>query len=201
MIEILVVITIIGILATLILTNFGPSRAKARDVQRKTDLNQIKTALALYYNVWNEYPDGSSGSIVGCGPATLPPAPCSWGSVWNRDNLVYMKLLPSDALAPSREYSYTSSDNNSFTIKALLENKLDKVNYPSSPMHGKHVGDEIIKKYIIENSPELYIGSHMHEWQGSCRIGRTTIINSGYGKEGKGVLIDLPNCEIKFVKI
>ncbi len=126
MIEILVVITIIGILATLILTNFGPSRAKARDVQRKTDLNQIKTALALYYNVWNEYPDGSSGSIVGCGPATLPPAPCTWGSVWSRDNLVYMKLMPSDTLAPSREYSYTSSDNNSFTIKALLENRLDK---------------------------------------------------------------------------
>ncbi len=45
MIEILVVITIIGILATLILANFGPSRAKARDVQRKTDLNQIKTSL------------------------------------------------------------------------------------------------------------------------------------------------------------
>lgn len=125
MIEILVVITIIGILATLVLTNFGPSRAKARDVQRKTDLNQIKTALALYYNVWNEYPDGSGGSIVGCG-AAASPASCDWGSVWSRDNLVYMKLLPSDTLAPSQVYSYTSSDNNSFTIKALLENKLDK---------------------------------------------------------------------------
>lgn len=126
LIEVLVVITIIGILAIMILTNFGPSREKARDVQRKTDFNQIKTSLALYYNVWNEYPDGSGGRIVGCGTAALPTS-CVWGSsVWSRDSVVYMKLMPSDPLAPSREYSYTSSDNNNFTIKALLENKIDK---------------------------------------------------------------------------
>jgi Icc-related predicted phosphoesterase len=79
--------------------------------------------------------------------------------------------------------------------------KLDVVNYPASPMHGKHVGDEIIKKYIIKNSPKLYLGSHMHEWQGSCKIGKTTVVSSGYGREGKGVLIDLPSFEIKFVKV
>lgn len=126
MIEVLVVITIIGILAIMILTNFGPSREKARDIQRKTDLNQIKTSLALYYSIWGRYPDGSGDSIVGCGTAALPTS-CVWGSsVWSRDSVVYMKLLPSDPLAPDRGYFYTSSDNNSFTIRALLENKLDK---------------------------------------------------------------------------
>jgi len=125
LIEVLVVITIIGILAVLLLANFGPSREKARDIQRKTDLNQIKTSLALYYSIWGRYPDGSSGSIVGCGTAA-PPTSCVWGNVWSRDSVVYMKILPSDPLAPDQRYLYTSSDSNSFTIKALLENKLDK---------------------------------------------------------------------------
>ncbi len=148
MIEILVVITIIGILATLILANFGPSRAKARDVQRKTDLNQIKTSLALYYNVWNEYPDGSSSSIVGCGVAASP-ASCAWGNIWSRDSVVYMKLMPSDPLAPNQKYLYTSSDNNSFTIRALLENKLDKDIVKSQTRCGACSASEIDICYVV----------------------------------------------------
>jgi len=148
LIEVLVVITIIGILAIMILTNFGPSREKARDVQRKTGLNQIKTSLALYYNVWNGYPDGSGGRIVGCGTAALP-ASCAWGSIWSRDNVVYMRLLPSDVLAPSREYLYTSSDSNSFTIKALLENKLDKDIVTSQVRCGACSPAEVDSCYIV----------------------------------------------------
>ena len=79
--------------------------------------------------------------------------------------------------------------------------QLDMIDYPTSPKHGQHVGDEIIREYILENHPMLYVGAHMHEWQDTCKIGKTSVIASGYGREGKGVLIDLPYMSVKFVKL
>ncbi len=50
LIELLVVISIIGILATLLIANLGGIRERARDAQRKNDLNQIQKALEMYKN-------------------------------------------------------------------------------------------------------------------------------------------------------
>ena len=47
LIELLIVITIIGILATLILASFGAAQAKARDARRKSDLAQLKRAMEI----------------------------------------------------------------------------------------------------------------------------------------------------------
>lgn len=45
LIELLVVISIIGILATLLISRYGMAEKSARDAQRKSDLNQYRTAL------------------------------------------------------------------------------------------------------------------------------------------------------------
>src|SRR3989338_3663907 len=47
LIELLIVITIIGILASLTLASFGNAQAKGRDGVRKSDLAQMKRALEL----------------------------------------------------------------------------------------------------------------------------------------------------------
>ena len=47
LIELLIVITIIGILATVVLASFGGAQAKARDGRRKSDLAQVKRAMEL----------------------------------------------------------------------------------------------------------------------------------------------------------
>lgn len=79
--------------------------------------------------------------------------------------------------------------------------KFDIVNNPDSPMHGKHVGDAIIREFIIDKSPLAYIGAHMHEWQGKDEIGNTYVIHFGYGREGQCALIELPGIRVNFVKV
>lgn len=65
MIELLVVISIIGILAALALVSFSSSQKQARDAQRKSDLRQYATSLEGYANKNNSlYPARPDSSGV-----------------------------------------------------------------------------------------------------------------------------------------
>lgn len=124
LIELLVVISIIGMLAALIMVNFNAARERARDVQRKSDLDQIKKALRMYYNDNAQYPANSGDNIVACGTGASP-ATCSWGSIWTRQTMTYMKVLPQDPVQ-GQTYSYRQESNGQdFRLWATLENKSD----------------------------------------------------------------------------
>jgi len=56
LIELLIVITIIGILAVALIPRVSQGPAKARDVKRKADINNIATALELYNSDYGSYP-------------------------------------------------------------------------------------------------------------------------------------------------
>ncbi len=56
LIEMLIVITIIALLASLILVGMGGARAKARDSRRIADLHNVQNALELYYAKIGSYP-------------------------------------------------------------------------------------------------------------------------------------------------
>lgn len=55
-VELLIVIVIIGILAGLVVTQILGATAKARDTERKTDLDQIANQLEAYYAKNGFYP-------------------------------------------------------------------------------------------------------------------------------------------------
>ncbi len=66
-IELLIVIAIIGILATLVLTNFQGAQAKGRDTVRKNDINSVYQKLEEFYNENGGYPDGNLDGTVAIG--------------------------------------------------------------------------------------------------------------------------------------
>ena len=107
LIELLVVIFIIGILAGLLLPNFISARQRARDGQRKQDLQEIRTALRLYYNDNQSYPATDVFSFGG-----------SWDG--------YMSEVPQDPLGGTSVYGYSvSDDGESLCLWASLENSAD----------------------------------------------------------------------------
>lgn len=67
LIELLVVIAILGILATISITSFAAAPKRARDAQRKSDLNQYRLALENYANDNNGLypaPQGVGGEVA-----------------------------------------------------------------------------------------------------------------------------------------
>ncbi len=60
LVELLVVISIIGVLATLVLLQLGTARAKSRDAKRISDINQIRSAVEQYF----EDNDGAYPTVI-----------------------------------------------------------------------------------------------------------------------------------------
>ncbi|MCI5051066.1 MAG: prepilin-type N-terminal cleavage/methylation domain-containing protein [Candidatus Pacebacteria bacterium] len=57
LVELLVVISIIGILSTIVVSSLGLSRERAREARFTAELNSFITALELYNLDNGEYPD------------------------------------------------------------------------------------------------------------------------------------------------
>lgn len=149
LIELLVVIVIIGILSTLLIVNFSSSRSRARDVRRKSDLNQIKTAVRLYYNDFQQYPANSGTLIRGCG--TNGTSNCSWGGEFSAGTEIYMKSLPQDPVnSGGYVYSYAQTGaGQGFTLTTQLENASDQDSRQSQLRCGVAAGAVQSKVYMI----------------------------------------------------
>lgn len=119
LIELLVVISIIGGLAALLVTNLVGVRGRASDASLKNDLNQLKTSLRLYYNDYQQYPDALNGVMLGCGSEGI--SACAQGETFSAGAgpTVYMQKLPSS-------FTYAvSTDNENFVLATVLNNLSD----------------------------------------------------------------------------
>ena len=80
LIEILIVVAIIAILASVVLVGLGPTQQQGRDARRLSDLRETQTALELYYNKNGVYPAVNtwaalSTAITGAGIGINQPLP------------------------------------------------------------------------------------------------------------------------------
>jgi Icc-related predicted phosphoesterase len=78
--------------------------------------------------------------------------------------------------------------------------KLDLIKDKKNYAYGKHLGSSIARTMCLRYKPLLCIGGHVHEGYGKDKIGKTTVINAGYGKDAQ-VLIDLDEKKGKIRKI
>ncbi len=107
LIEILIVVAIIGILASVALVGLNPVQQKGRDARRISDLRQIQTSLELYFTKNGAYPTASTFD-------ELKTALTRAG--------IGVNNIPDDPRSPARVYQYgVSSDGSTYVLGATLE--------------------------------------------------------------------------------
>jgi type II secretion system protein G len=99
LIEMLVVVAIIGILATILAANFNEARQNSRDKVRMSELKELQLALEMYKAQNGRYPAPGCGAPVSLwvGPGPLP----AWGQGYCDDYISglvpdYISELPRD---------------------------------------------------------------------------------------------------------
>ncbi len=102
LVEIIIVIAIVSILATVVLLNYGDVKKAVRDKQRVTDIEQIRLALRLYREANGTYPDCKTGMEIRTG--VTQPGGCSENI--NTALAPYMTTIPEDPRADGSTYMY-----------------------------------------------------------------------------------------------
>lgn len=102
LIELLVVIAIIALLSSVVLATLSVSRAKGRDAKRRSDLEQMRIALELYYDATGGYPSSSDGNCNAIDAESFLPGGCLQVLVAKG----YLPKLPADPLATSTDPLY-----------------------------------------------------------------------------------------------
>lgn len=159
LVELLVVVAIIGILATLAVVALQQARSRARDSKRVADMKQLHTALELFANEYGRYPttDEWSEGIIGS----------------STEGLVFMAQIPeaptvADGDCSSDDYVYIPTDSgSSYNIKFCLGKGVadlddgDKCMTPGGVLSiacgeriWQHVGESLINLYHIAFSDD-----------------------------------------------
>ncbi len=153
LIELLVVITIIGVLTTLVTTNFVGVRQRARDAQRKADIRQIQSAVELYRSDVGTYP-------VRTTPVRLNSTACATSQALSNPTSAttsYMAKIPCDPLGTtgynSGNYYYYSLTGLTYTLAACLENASDNDSNGTSTAPTPTGGTCTSGKYFVVTNP------------------------------------------------
>lgn len=56
---------------------------------------------------------------------------------------------------------------------------------------GQHVGSMAVRSFVESQRPKLVLCGHIHEARGMDRIGGTTVVNSGHGRDGYYAVVEL----------
>jgi general secretion pathway protein G len=110
LIEIMVVILILGLLATIVVQSLRGATDKAKRVKAQADISEIKTGLDRYYLDSGSYPTTDQGL------ASLVSAPSGGRVPANYESGGYLQSIPRD---PWGNAYFYQSDGNSYVLKSF----------------------------------------------------------------------------------
>lgn len=124
LVELLVVLAVISILATLTISTLQAQRLKARDARRKMDVDALRKAIELYSVDKEKYPEqGSSWCCIEA--AGADPDQCN---TYAADVSGYISSIPKDPIYPQLQdgttscYWYKTKDSGrEYKIRVILE--------------------------------------------------------------------------------
>ncbi len=110
-IELLIVMAIIGMLASIMLVTFSTLQAKSRDTRRVEDVRELQKALGMYYIESNQFPISASPiNIIGTDPVS---------TVLINNGVI--SGISGDPVSPTYDYTYQTSGPGNYTITFCLE--------------------------------------------------------------------------------
>ncbi len=122
LVELLIVIAIMAILASITVGQFQTAKKKANDVSRKSDLNGISKAIQMYFADYGVMPTANVDGRI-----EIKGVPVEWGGEMIDGSYVYMKVVPKENNTKLPVYCYkTDAALKKYAIFAQLENTEDK---------------------------------------------------------------------------
>lgn len=123
LVELLVVISIMGVLTVIVSASFRTIQMKSRDARRKSDINSIYKALNMYYNDIGTFPHGITDPDI---DGMIKAVGVGFSANVNGMTTVYMAEVPRETTQGVEDYKYTTSDTGkSFKLFINLENSED----------------------------------------------------------------------------
>ncbi len=117
LIELMVVVAIIGIIGSLIVISLDFLRVSSRDIKRLSDINEIRSALNIFYMKHQYY------------PSFITP-----GSIFQEGSILYMNTIPMNPLprndngCPDKDYDYAQTLGGiSYTLSFCLAHSVDSI--------------------------------------------------------------------------
>jgi general secretion pathway protein G len=108
LIELMVVILIIGLLATIVVQNLRSATDKAKRVKAQADISQLKSALDRYYLDAGSYPTSDQGLPALIAAPSTGNDPTNWAGP-------YIERIPLDPWGHPYVYQ---SDGNEYLLKS-----------------------------------------------------------------------------------
>lgn len=100
LVEILIVLAILSVIATLLVVSFQSLKISGRDAKRVSDINSIRNALNMYYQKYNSY-----------------PTYVTTGEAFTVNSVTYLAVVPAnprprtDNGCADKDYDYAQTDS------------------------------------------------------------------------------------------
>jgi general secretion pathway protein G len=119
--EILIVVAIIAILASVVLVGLGPTQQAGRDARRLSDLRQVQNALELYFSKCGFYP---GPAVAGSCSGVSWSATSDWAGLQAAitGSAIGVNTMPVDPSSGHSYYYGTTNGGGSYIVAATLEN-------------------------------------------------------------------------------